>query len=250
MTRVLVAWEDEKFDRLGELVSRVVHSSAPAHGVEHPRVVHDSAGTNGAFARYVGAAWPRARTLGVARDPKPFDHLICVVDADRLHDLIPASIKKAPNDATGVAAWHADATEKWTAWLRSKSDAAGPDPKTVHGVVLRWSKESLVLAGYDQPAAAVHLEIDVAHSDVAAALRTQCNVHPSTIEDRLFTDTFRQPRHCVDLLRVARKLRKLPKSAQPFDDALKALAKESLAIVRTRVPDIDQLARLIWSLHA
>lgn len=248
MTRVLVVWEDARCEALDALVKRAVHVRAAPDGAAAPTVVRHTVRGNGAFSRYVRETWPLARARGVPLDARPFDHMICVVDADRLHEL--KIVAPPPAAAAETDAWYAQADRAWREWLHAQCSPDGPPRTTVHGIVLRWAKESVLLAGFDQPAWPQHVEVDVAAPAVQAELRKQCKPHPGAVADAAFTNTFRRPLACLQLVRQACKLSKLDKSDPAIDDALFALARESLPTLLARVPDLARLASLIWSLHS
>lgn len=248
MTRVLVVWEDTYCESLGGLVKRLVHARAPAPDAEMPIVLPHTSRGNGGFDRYVHTTWPAIRVRGLPVDPLPIDHLVCVVDGDHLHELLPLKVPRPPAGVPAVAAWHAAAERAWHEHLRAQCDAGGPPETTVHGVVLRWAKESLLLAGYDQPAMEAHLDVAAGHPGVAATL-ARCRPRPEGVDDALFTDTYRQPSTCLKSLREVCGLDVLHKSAPELDDALRALGRESLAKIRDRVPDLAHLAALVWELH-
>ena len=88
MTRVLVVWEDKYFETLHTTATRLVRARAPEPSGVVPEIVSHTARGNGVFERYVQTTWPMARSAGVPGDRRPFDHLLCVVDGDRLHDLL------------------------------------------------------------------------------------------------------------------------------------------------------------------
>lgn len=247
MTRVLVVWEDDYADPLGLITRRLVRATAPGPSAIVPGLLFHTTRGNGAFERYVHRTWPAVRPTGLPRDPGFIDHLVCVIDGDRLHDLLTAEVPHPPTEVRAVGAWHAAAERAWQTYLHGKCDPAGPPLATVHGVVLRWSKESLLLAGYDQPAMD-QLDILAERAEVAEALAA-CTPRPQDIDDALFTDTFRRPGVCLEILRKARGLGALHKNAPEIDDALRALDRESLMIVRSRVPDIGRVADLVWRLH-
>jgi len=248
MTRVLVVWEDTYWEPLKGLVKSLVRAQAPASSAELPTVLCHTARSNSAFDRYVHTTWPNVRSRGLPADPLPIDHLVCVVDADCLHELLPALVPRPPEEAGAIAAWHSAAERKWQEHLRAQCDPSGPPAATVHGVTLRWAKESLLLAGYDQTAMEAHLEIGAEHPDIAAVL-ARCAPRPEDVADERFTDTYRRPSRCLKLLREARDLSELHKNAPEIDDALRALTRESLLKLRDRVPDINRIATLIWALH-
>ena len=247
MTRVLVVWEDAYCESLGALVKRAVHAHRAPDAVARPTVVRHTSRGNTKFSRYVRETWPLARANGVPLDSHPIDHMICAVDADRLHEL--PGVDVTPPGVTATDAWHAEAERAWQVWLRSQCAPDGPPVATVHGLVLRWAKESVLLAGFDQPAWKQFLEVDTSAPAVQTELRRQCTPHPSEVSDVVFTNTFRRPLSCLQLVREACKLSRLHKSDVTIDDAVYALARESLPTILARVPDLARLTSLIWSLH-
>ena len=88
MTRVLVVWEDTYFQPLDHLLNRVVKKQAPRAEVSRPTVLHHTARSNTAFERYVETTWPKVSPRGLPGDPGAIDHMVCVVDADKLSDLL------------------------------------------------------------------------------------------------------------------------------------------------------------------
>lgn len=248
MTRILVVWEDDFWEPLGGMMKRLVRSLAPVPDAQAPTVLFHTTRSNSAFERYARTTWPAVRSRGLPTDPGLIDHLLCIVDGDRLHDLLPTLIPHPPGEVDAVSMWHAAAERAWQERLRATCDPGGPPVTTVHGAVLRWNKESLLLAGYDQPTMEVHLDLSAEHPAVAASL-ADCTPRPQDVEDQRFTDTFRRPSGCLERLRKARGLGALHKNAPEIDDALRMLSRESLPKIRVRVPDIGRIALRIWALH-
>jgi hypothetical protein len=247
MTRILVAWEDLYFEAMAALVKKVVRATASPPD-SAPTVLSFSPKGNGNFERYVHDTWPNVRGKGLSTAPGHLDHLVCVVDGDRLHDLLPA-VAKRPSDPDAVAPWLAQAEVQFTTWLRERCPPSGPPATTVHGFVLRWSRESLVLAGYDQPSFAARLGVDVAQRTVADMLSEFCKPkHPNQVPPARFTDTFVRPAGCLQALRKAAGRPPIDKNAPDIDDVIRDLSKEGLAIVRSRVPDLDRFAALVTQL--
>ena len=244
MTRVLVVWEDKNFESLDVASKRLVRNLAPAPAAAVPVVLGHTTRGNGVFERYVETTWPKVQPRGLPIDPRPIDHLICVVDGDKLHDLLRGEVTRAPDAAAQVASWHLAAERTWQAYLRARCPADGPASSTVHGIVLRWAKESAALAGYDQ--AASRTALDLAEGDRANALLATCSPDPRNVPDAAFTDTFRRPLGCLRLLRPDRTLEKM---SPEIDDAIKAFAKHQPALLRARVPDLARIADLVWTLH-
>lgn len=181
-------------------------------------------------------------------NPGSIDHMVCVTDADKLSDLLRTHVPPPPKAAGDVAAWHSSTERAWNSHLRNKCPQGGPPITSVHGVVLRWSKESVLLSGYDQPSFAQHLDCGVAVPEIERFLK-KCNPVPSTVDGDGFSNHFRNPMQCLRGLRKAANLPELPKNAPQFEDALRKLGRESLGKLCERTPDISRLAELIWNLH-
>lgn len=256
--RVLVVWEDFYFQTLGPFVKKRLAARAAAAGgrnpgashlpAEQPRfpelLFHTSHG-NGGFQRYVSSTWENVRAKGLPGNPGPIDHLLCVVDGDKLHERIPG-ISRAP--ALDLPTWLTSAEHTWEEHLRALCKSA--PRSSVHGRLLCWSKESLVLAGYDRSAFQQVLGIDL-RSDPVDAHLARCVPVPSGVPNGSFSSTFRHPLRCLTELDSAHRAPRPPalsKNAPELDDVLRALVRDDCALIAERVPDIDRLADSIWSL--
>jgi hypothetical protein len=122
MTRVLVVWEDTYWEPLQRLMKKLVHARAPARDAEIPTVLCHTARSNSAFDRYAHTTWPNVRSKGLPMDPLPIHHLVCVVDADRLHDLLSARVPHPPGEVEAIEAWHGIAEREWQKHLRARDD--------------------------------------------------------------------------------------------------------------------------------
>lgn len=247
MTRVLVVWEDRYYDTLGPFVKRRVAVRAPPGHAAFPQVLFHTAHGAGGFKRYVASTWDNARAKGLPLDKGPIDHLVCVVDGDKLHDHIELT-SRPPTVAASVPAWLEAAEQTWHEHLRGLCDNA---PKgTVHGRILRWSKESVILAGYDRDSIKQSLGIDIQAVAVKEHL-ARCVPTPPAIENMDFSNTFRRPLQCLKELDKAQRTPNasvLVKNAPELDDALRGLVRNDCATIAERVPDIDRLADLVWQL--
>lgn len=237
MTRILVVWEDEYFQTLAGLVKRRVSALKPNDAQKFADVLHHTVYGQGSFERYVRSTWKMARVRGTPKSPGAIDHLICVVDGD---------LRNPPADSAEVSAWHADAEVKWRAELHAACDPSVPHT-SVHGVVLRWAKESLLLAGYDCAPVRDRLKLELERAELDAFLKA-CDPSPSTIAATDFTNTFRKPLRCVNKMRKAIAEEEIKKNAIVIDDVLKLLAFDHHASIAERVPDLDRLAQLVWVL--
>jgi hypothetical protein len=249
MTRVLVVWEDHHYETLGPFVKKRVSARAPAATARFPEILFHTSHGNGSFKRYVASTWENVRSKGLPGNPGLIDHLICVVDGDKLHERLDI-VPHPPAEEAALPSWLAAAERAWQNHLRALCDKAPPG--TVHGRVLRWAKESLVLAGYDREAVKLHLGIDLQSPAIREHL-ARCSPDPSTVDPSLFSSTFRKPLRCLTELDGAQRAPRPPslsKNAPELDDALRALAREDSTLVAERAPDIDRIADLVWQLAA
>ena len=95
------------------------------------------------------------------------------------------------------------------------------------------------------------LDVSTERPEVAAALSDCKPRRPQDVDDAHFTDTFRRPSVCLDLLRTSCGRAALHKSSPDIDDALRTLARDSLSTLRARVPDprphrLPRLAPAPW----
>jgi len=245
MKRVLVVWEDRYFDALHGVLKAALARRESVPGALRGQLAADSANTNSAFARYAGETWPRVSAVGTPRDPRPLDHVVFVIDGDAIHRLIPATAKR-PRRASDVPRWHQEAEAAWNHYLHSQVGSRIASA-TVHGLVLRWSRESVVLAGWDGPSVSYALSIDVEHADVKKALAA-CDPNPLRVDPAGFTDHFRAPFDCLNNLRRARGIVALDKNDPEVDDALRSMARSELSLIESRVPDLTRLAERVRSL--
>lgn len=245
MKRVLVVWEDRYFDALHRVLTSALARRESVPGALRSQLAADSANTNSAFARYVGETWPRVSAVGTPRDPRPLDHVVFVIDGDAIHRLIPATAKR-PTKASDVLRWHQEAEAAWSHYLHSKAGSRVAST-TVHGLVLRWSRESVVLAGWDGPSVSDALSIDLENAEVKKALAA-CDPNPSRVDPAGFTDHFRAPFDCLNNLRRARGLGALDKNDPEVDDALRSMARSELSLIESRVPDLSRLAEQVQAL--
>jgi hypothetical protein len=248
VTRILVVWEDTYFQPMATIVNHAVTARRAAEDVATPRVLGHTTRSNTAFDRYVSTSWPNASVRGLPMDPGPIAHCVCVVDGDKLARLLPDAIPQPPRDPAGIAQWHATAERAWNEHRRGKNAPDGPAAERVHGVILRWSKESLLLAGYDQAGFAHHLSCHISTHAVAEVLKA-CTPPLDAVPPAAFSDTFRNPDQCLRSLRQAADREPLAKNAPQIDDALRRLARDSLTTLCARVPDLWRIADLVWQLH-
>ena len=243
--RILVVWEDREYESLGEVVRALRTAFRPTSQPAYPELLFHTASGNGNFARYAGQTWRNVRAKGLPNSPGAIDHLVCVVDADKLAELVPAA-GHPPVSVADVPRCHQTAEQAFVEKIRGACSKSSTPPHTVHGIALRWCKESIVLGAYDNAAFKDKLGIDVEKAGVAMFL-AQCSPRPDQVEPRIFSDTYRQPVRCIDGLLKAQGLASLGKCPE-HDDTLRALKGDSLGKVCERVPDLERLLRLVWRL--
>ncbi len=236
--RILVAWEDQYFQPLQRILKRCISLTRPDEAT-FPSVLCHTARGNSAFEPYVSRTWSLASRKGLPSSAGAIDHLICVADADKLHELIPEISSATP--PTELGDWLHHAESLWERWLRSRCTT---ECERVHGRLLRWSKESVALAAYDQPAGQSHLRIDTSSDPLRTSLEN-CTPSPLTLDDTEFCCHYRKPMNCLQLLQP-----KLAKNSPEIDDTTSDFTQHGLDLLRVRVPDFDRIASFIWSLAA
>jgi hypothetical protein len=241
--RIAIAWEDRYWEPLHDVLVRRREAHRPAGTTDNIDFLPFPVLGNGGFGRFITVDWPTAHAKGFPNEPGPIEHVICVADADALHPHVPR-MAPPPLLPAAVGAWLAIAEPQFLGHLRAKSH----HPATVHAVMLRWAKESLTLAAYDRPQAGDKLGLQIQHPAVQKYLAA-CARPPGSIPDAEFTDTFRQPVDCIDGALRAQGLSPVGKGSF-FDDVIRALSGNDLAVVCARVRDVDRLLRLAWSLVA
>lgn len=244
MTRLLIVWEDDLYKSSARVVDRLARASSNS-SQSALELIHHTSRSNGNFGNYVENTWPRAKLNGTPVNPGSIEHLICVVDADKLHEVLPGCDAPSAGD---IEEWHRSASQLWEQHLRSRARASSAPETSVHGVVLRWNKESIVLAGYDTPAVEKHLGFSITNSSVEEVL-SACNPDPRTVREEIFSNTYRKPLTCLRSLREGEGLSRLSKNAIQIEDALKDLVRDSSQIAR-RMPDLSRIAVLANTLRA
>lgn len=255
MTRVLVVWEDEYWKPLDSVVRRALDLDPRAADESVPSVLGASSRGNGKFRHFIEHTWSNVRPAGTPSNRGRIDHVVCVIDGDKLHDIVAsvpsvasiAPITSIADDVAKVRAWQATASLEWNKQLRAWVPPSD-DPSTVHGVVLCWSKESLLLAGYDRaPFERVWPILN--HTEAHKEFIQRCVPRPDTLAADEFSARYRKPRKCLDLLLAVRASSFPPKSDPRIDDALKALARDEARTLHDRVDSLRTLTELLWRLH-
>lgn len=249
MTRVLVAWEDQYCDALTSVLKRSIAAARREEDSEDPVVLPHATRGNGRFEKLVSDTWPNASAKGTPSSPGRIDHLVCVIDADKLHEIVSGV---GPPSALGdelstIVAWQRAAERAWNELVRSWATARS-DPATVHGALLCWSKESLVLAGFDQPAMKSQMGLSIDEEPVQAFV-ARCEPSPSRVASATFSQRFRKPMSCLGKLFAAQNMSFPAKGDPTVDDALRELGRDSLASLRDRVDSLHALTELLWRLH-
>lgn len=248
MTRVLIVWEDEYWQALDAVVRRALDTNKKSEE-SAPSVLGVTSRGNGNFQHFVESTWPNVRPKGTPSNRGSIDHLVCVIDGDKLHEIVATAspITAVSDEVAKVQEWQRDAAVQWNSQLRAWAPKS-VDPSTVHGVVLSWSKESLLLAGFDREAFERVWAVDNSTTEHRAFIES-CNPRPDVTKAEDFTARYRKPRKCLDQL-LATHGTSLPSKSDPrIDDALKGLAREATSALYDRVESLRTLTELLWRLH-
>lgn len=237
---IVVAWEDTNYQGLKCAFSRA-RKRLP--GREEFRLSYESLGGNTNCVRHVKNSWPKLRKFGKPRSG-PVDHIVYVLDADALGNIVPTL--EAPMGKSDE--WYPKTVERLRDHLRELTIL---DPDRIHVHLLRWAKESVLLAMHDQIQPIRRLigfdkEVDV--SARLSDLYQRCEPDPRQVADREFIETFRNTKKCQALLEQALGLPKLRKSDQRVDDAIDAFSASALEVLLRRIPDLRSLAEKVQAL--
>jgi hypothetical protein len=237
MNTVLVAYEDRYFEALDTVVRRVGREVAPTNA---PREACSVEGVTN-FPGFVQQSWPVYRDKGFPKAGKSRpNRLVCVADADKVVRQLQLAVSLPPAD--GTDAWVEGANQAFTAYLRGRTYR---DPEAVHGVVLRWSLESLVIAAYDQPKAMEALAGFQGNHDAdrMQAFLRRCGLYQA--HELHFLDRYRDPQGCLVSLCAELGWPTLRKGDARRDEALKQMSGLALTTLIERAPDLVRIAALI-----
>lgn len=240
MRSIVVIFEDEYCDDLFHLLKtiRTKDLAMPSVAIHGPM----SAKGTGGFAAELNRVLP----LRFPRGPLPAsaaDIVICVADADRPANLIgkAAADAIAKREPSMGLSWVLELERLWLNDLQSKV-RPGSSPQLAT-CCLRWSKESLLIAGLTT----LREYCDDHRRSLFDDELTRCKPsNPQSITDESFVSTFRDPQGCIHRITMAGRDKPYKKG---IDDA--ALLNEirrndpERACVAARCPDIVRLAKMI-----
>jgi hypothetical protein len=86
--RVLVVWEDAQWDSLHRIAKVALNRRRPAGTAAFPTLLGHTSRGNGKFEGYVASTWTNVRANGLPTSGGAIDHLVCVVDADKIAELL------------------------------------------------------------------------------------------------------------------------------------------------------------------
>lgn len=231
---VLIAYEDA-YHAAFDVAVRRARPKAVAR-----QLVHHAVEGVDAFPGFVERDWPRFRDVGfpIPGKPKP-ERLVCVADADVV--VAHRGLAISPGLARGSDAWLDAVDAAFTAQLRGQ---LAQNPDEVHGIAVRWSYESLVIAsvGVD-PAlsrlAGLNGQVDPKKlSDFLG----QCKPDPRTTTD---FSVFGNPQGCLEQLARNQGWKLFKKGDDRKDQAVEELSRNHLPLLLQRVPDLQRIGALL-----
>ena len=238
---ILLVWEDRYFEGL-KATSRAVHRALRGNRQDigpAPRLFDDTLGGYGGFRNHVQKDLGRLRKVGLPRFGK-VDHVLYVIDADQTENLL-RTLGLAQPEAGDT--WLQSAEERLESVIRQNTT----EPERAHVVLLRWAKETVFLAGHDQPAWS-RLMPDGNLAAARSALYRDCSPDPSKVADHDFVETFRSWKKCIALVEKHLATGKIKKKDVRVDDVLKELSKADTQKLMARVPDLRRLGEKILDL--
>lgn len=246
MARVLVAVEDTYYQPMERIIRRACESEDGVnlrHLVKFLPVQGD-----GGFGKFINRDFNIAISGGIPKFGK-VEGLCCILDADSAGRSL--GVDKPPIDSAGLEEWHESASEAF----RAKLIGWGvPEDFPLHGVLLRWNLESVILATYDrwwEPNALRALGIQATNPSVKWEERLKsCRLDPRSVEDTEFVSQWRSPGKCVNDLIQALGGGQLAKKDPRRTDLINAVTKHKsdLESILARLPDVAHAAKSISEL--
>jgi hypothetical protein len=246
MARVLVAVEDQHFGPLERAIRRACRHLEPAFPDAH--VQFDTVRGMGGFHRFAGTNLHIARANGWMNFGQ-IDAAMCVMDADRASKLL-----KVPSPpAVESDQW---LHESEGAFLDKLKEWGAPEDFPIKPHLLRWSLESLFIAGYDTFASDEVLKIlgtPLGHHEARSGLNDyfkNCTPDiPANCPDNEFCERWQKPQRCLDGMVKAVGAASLAKQAVQRVDLTNLLTPgDRLDTVLQRVPDLEAIARSLLGL--
>lgn len=233
----MIAYEDRCCSALDLAVRRAVRARGSL------AVAREFVPVNGVsnFPGFVRSRWPTYRDTGfpVQGKPRP-SMLLCIADADVAAGQLGLPVRDGLPDE-----WITEAEQAFVELLRSQTDR----PELVYGVLLRWSQESLLIAGFDRPGVLQRLSGRRPLDQVALdRFLERCGPDPRTVANEMFTTCFDSPQRCLDEMAKAMRWAKLKKGDTRKDDALDLLSRDDIELLLERVPDLGRCASAVWEM--
>ncbi len=237
MKRFVVCWEDRYFEGLDAVLRRIRrHENASL--LPEPAIKPETVGGYGGFADYVRRDWAVARRRGMPGFGVP-DYLFCVADADRATEVCQGI---SANPTGNTEDWCEEASQIWTDSLRG---LAAQESERIFGFFLRWSRESVLIAGFDEFDMIAMLSNGDAslHEREYKAFLQSCQPDPRSVER--FVDAYTKPSRCFEGLAKAVGHERLRKTDPKVEDALKQFPRDPSVSLLSRLPDLVHIAQEI-----
>lgn len=233
MKSVVIAYEDDYCEELHLLIKRLRGDLGLPGLCLEPIAVR---GTGG-FVNEV----PKLLRIPLKQTRLPPDRVICLADADRPRDLVPnAPAAPSGDDPGAVERWVLALQSTWRESLVKKAHLDEPSASRLRVICLRWNKESVLLAC---PDALLDLGLRHGRRDRTELLLRDCDPSPLTSADGDFTQRYRKPGQCMNLVFQAIAGRRF-KKGRDDEDLLRDLISPQggrRAEVLRRCPDLGRL---------
>jgi hypothetical protein len=230
---MLILYEDHYCNELHPLI-KALRRDAGLSGILESKAVDGT----GNFGRGV-PKWLRLPLAGTRRPP---DRVICVGDADRPRSLYP-NARSAPTEAQGLDGWARELEDGWRGHLierNAEGVLTAEAASRLRTIVLRWNKESLLIACPDALRDYAHVFNRRAELE---ALLAGCEPSPLELGSDGFIHEFRRPDACME--RVIRAIHgRAYKKGVDDDDILRRCIRVDPTWrqqVADRCPDLRRL---------
>lgn len=237
MRAIVLLYEDAYHAGLHRLVQALRRGTDARPTILEAR----SARGSGGFVSEVG---PQLRAP-LKQTRRPPDLVVCVADADRPTNLAPLAAG-VPDDPSALDTWVRELERAWHASLVERARIDEGTAARLRTLVLRWNKESLLVACPDALVAYGERSSPGKGARVEA-LMAACIPAPRSIADAAYTLEYRDPARCIEQIARLVHDRSYKKGLHDEDLLLNHVVAHELhrAQVLARVPDLQRLVALL-----
>ncbi len=241
---ILVLWEDHYFTTLASVLEKFAKTLHPGVPMS---LLHRAVEGYSNFPGFLEENWQEWRTRGLEEmfESKSVDYVLCIADADRAHEcsktIVPFHLGQDSSH------WLESANQDWTESLRNKVTM---EPERIFGRFLRWNRESVVIACYDQSEVMEALQKPDIPRRTLDSFWQHCQPVPQHIDDCDFANHYMTPTRCLEQMTRHLGHIRLKKNSEAVETALSLFPTPIPRSLQERLPDFVQFGHLLCELSA